>query len=375
MFKILHFADLHLDASFARAGMTPSVAKERRLELRSALRRILDKARELKVDAVTIAGDLYEYERVSPDTVGFLKVQFESIAPVPVVVAPGNHDPLLPGSPYREVEWASNVFIFRSPELSPHVLTPGITIWGAGHNSPSFRTNLLERFKVGNDGINMLLLHASDTTCIPPGKAVHCPFTPDQIIKSGIRLALLGHYHLTSLSPKDKPVYGYPGSPEPLGFDEEGPHHVLLVEIDNGETNFQLVPINTVNYRTIDVSVSEALSLDDIRESIRTKRDKDHLETCLVRVILKGALNPDVNLDLESLLNDCHEFFRFLDIKNQAYPAYDLESIKNENTVTGLFVRKMLKYLEEHSNEVEKRIGEQSLFYGLKALDGRDVDL
>lgn len=41
MTKILHFADLHLDCSFAGVGMASSEASRRREELRSVLRRFV----------------------------------------------------------------------------------------------------------------------------------------------------------------------------------------------------------------------------------------------------------------------------------------------------------------------------------------------
>jgi len=66
--RILHFADLHLDASFAGSGMPPEAAARRREELRRALRRIMDLAVFHGVGAVTIAGDLYEQDRYTLDT-------------------------------------------------------------------------------------------------------------------------------------------------------------------------------------------------------------------------------------------------------------------------------------------------------------------
>ncbi len=57
-YKILHFSDLHLDTSFAGQGFPLEYGVERRLDLRACLTRILARARELKVDAITIGGDL-----------------------------------------------------------------------------------------------------------------------------------------------------------------------------------------------------------------------------------------------------------------------------------------------------------------------------
>ena len=374
MYRILHFSDLHLDASFARCGMTPSVARQRRDELRTGLKNILRKATELGVNAITIGGDLYEHDRASNDTMNFLRGQFETIAPLPILITPGNHDPLLPGSPYRLTNWPANVFIFSANELTPRPLDRGITLWGAAHNSPSFRTNLFEHFRASGDGMHLALLHASDITCVPSGKAAHCPFSPDQITRAGISFALLGHYHRASLFPEKEPLYGYPGSPEPLGFDEDGAHHVLLVDIDGNRVTQRLIPINTVDYRTIEVDASEASSVEDIKQSVTSKIAREHLGKSLVKVLLKGTLNPDVTIDLQSIVDDCHEACRFIEVENHTIPPYDLDTLKDERTVRGAFVRKMIGYLEGCSAE-EKRIAEQALIFGLRALDNRGIEL
>ena len=54
MARILHFADLHLDRSFAGLGMASTEADKRRWELRDALRRIVDLAIERQCDVITI---------------------------------------------------------------------------------------------------------------------------------------------------------------------------------------------------------------------------------------------------------------------------------------------------------------------------------
>lgn len=372
-FRILHFADLHLDASFAGAGMTPSVARLRREELRIALKRILSKAKELRVNAVTIAGDLYEQERVTADTANFLKAQFEALGDIPIVISPGNHDPYLPGSLYREIQWPPNTFIFSNPKLSPYQLSEGITIWGAAHCSPSLRTNLFEDFKAQGDDIHIALLHGSDVTRIPSQKEALCPFKPNQIAEACVDFALLGHYHSALIEPADKPLYSYPGSPEPLGFDEEGRHYIVLIELTETQISPQLIPINAVNYRKVEVDVSNALSGEDIGQFIRSKSEEEYLGDCLVRVVLKGDLHPDVDLNKEAIIRSCHEYFQFLDIENRTSPAYEFDVIKDETTVRGAFVRRMMKRLEQCVTEEEKDKVQRAIIYGLRALDGREI--
>ena len=115
--KLLLFADLHLDAPFAWAS--PETARSRRRNRRETLTRILALAEEERVDAILSAGDLFEHERVSPDTVEFLRASLDR-TDVPVYLAPGNHDWLSARSPYALVDWSANVHVF-TPSHADHV--------------------------------------------------------------------------------------------------------------------------------------------------------------------------------------------------------------------------------------------------------------
>src|SRR5438552_18918940 len=126
--KLLHFADLHLDAPFAWASS--EAARLRRRNRRQALARILELASIEGCDVILAAGDLFELDRVRPDTLEFLRSAFAEVG-IPVFVAPGNHDWLSPRSPYRTVRWSPNVHIFASDRLEPVTLEDGLTLWGA----------------------------------------------------------------------------------------------------------------------------------------------------------------------------------------------------------------------------------------------------
>src|SRR5438270_9079244 len=114
--KLLHFADLHLDAPFAWAP--PEAARLRRRNRRESLTRILELASRERCDAILSAGDLFEVDRVRPDTLEFLRSAFAEVA-IPVYLAPGNHDWLSSASPYLTVEWPANVHVFTQARLQP----------------------------------------------------------------------------------------------------------------------------------------------------------------------------------------------------------------------------------------------------------------
>ena len=370
MVKILHLADLHLDASFAGSGMTSRISSLRRQQLRDALKRIMDLAQELEVDAVTVGGDLYEQDRCTLDTANFVRLQFERIAPISILIAPGNHDPWVPYAIYRQVKWPSNVFIFTEQRLQPYEVG-NVTVWGAGHNSPAVRENLVASVEIPPERTHLLLLHGSDTTRVPPGKVTHCPLSPEDVRKAGFAAGLLGHYHKAT-SPLEGQVVYYPGSPEPLGFDEEGRHYVLLLEIQGDRLTPELIEINNMNYVTVELDITEAETSETIAEMMLREREQRDLRDAFVRIRLVGTLHPDVDLDTELLRSAMSEHFGFLDLLDETRPSYDLDLLREEATAKGLFVRKMLERLSKADDE-ERGMLESALILGLQAFDGREL--
>lgn len=200
--KIVHFADLHLDAPFAWAGASGGAARRRRQALRDVLVRIVDLTREVRAEALFCGGDLYEHEHCTPDTAEFLRKTFAELAPVPVYLAAGNHDWYGPHSPYALVEWSHNVFVFSESHLMPVELSDGVTLWGAAHRAPTNTGNLLYDFHTEGCGIHLALFHGSERSWLMAqsgGKQPHAAFDTEEIGQSGIHHAFLGHYH----RPKD----------------------------------------------------------------------------------------------------------------------------------------------------------------------------
>ena len=70
MLKILHAADFHLDSPFS--GLTADQAAQRRRELRQLPARLSRLVREEGADLVLLPGDLFDGERVYPETVDAL---------------------------------------------------------------------------------------------------------------------------------------------------------------------------------------------------------------------------------------------------------------------------------------------------------------
>ena len=229
--KIVHFADLHLDSAFAWCGATGEASRRRRQALRDVLRSIVNIARDAQADALFCGGDLYEHERVTPDTAAFLRQTFASLDPIRVYIAPGNHDYYGPQSLYATQEWSCNVHIFKEPRFVSVPLADGVTLWGAAHCVPANTDNFLEGFVADGTGAHIALFHGSERSWFSEqggGKKPHAPFNAEDIERSGFLHAFLGHYHRS----KDAQRHTYPGNPDPLEFGEDSERGAVIATIN-----------------------------------------------------------------------------------------------------------------------------------------------
>jgi DNA repair exonuclease SbcCD nuclease subunit len=384
-FSILHFADLHLDAAFSGSRLPAPLARRCREQLRNALRRIVDLAKGRGADAVTVAGDLFEHSRLSPDTAAFLISEFQRLAPIPVFIAPGNHDAADAASLYQRGRWPENVNIFISNRLTERPLSKDFSLWSAAHLSPSERQNFLQNFQLpaaSGPRFPILLLHATLVASPSPNSSNHAPLTIEEIRQAGFPLALLGHYHTPQITRANhsralqgNTVAVYPGSPEPLGFDEPGQHGVAWIQLEiNQPPQIETVPIAELRFETIDVAVDDCAHRDQLLDKIMAlKNARD-----FVRLRLVGHAQPSLFLDLPVITHRAQSHFAFVHIENLTRPSDDLQQIAQEPTVRGAFVREMLAAIERESANADSKSQQRymdALIYGLQAFNQEEIAL
>jgi DNA repair exonuclease SbcCD nuclease subunit len=355
--KLLHFADLHLDAPFA--WLDPEAARSRRQHRRDTLTRILALAEEEQVDAVLSAGDLFEHDRVHPDTVAFLKSSFARCTR-PIYLAPGNHDWYGPESPYHTTAWSPNVHVFREATLSPMPLGDGMTLWGAAHRAPANTDGFFAGFRVRGAGVHLALAHASERswlTAQESGKQPHAPFDAAEIEAAGFAHAFLGHFHL----PKDADRHTYPGNPDPLEFGETGERGVVLATVEADGTvrrERRVVAASVVHY--VDVALDGCEHADDVRDRVTAVIGSLRGS---VRVTLTGTVAPTVRVDGADLAG-LGGHLEGLVIRSRVSVGYDLGAIEAEATVRGQFLRSALEIPDP---ERRRRV----ILLGLRAFEDR----
>jgi len=368
--RLLLFSDLHLDAPFAWAG--PELARSRRRALRTCLLNVVEVARQLGVDAVCCAGDLYEQERVTPDTAAFLRDAFARLHPVPVFLAPGNHDWLGPTSLYRLVDWTDNVHVFGEPRLEPVPLADGFTLWGAAHAAPANTPGFLDGFRVDRDGVHIGLFHGSEQGELSfedDDKRPHAPFRASQIEPAGLHHALVGHFH----TPRDASFHTYAGNPEPLTFGETGERGAVLVTVDGaGRVTRERHRVAVSRVGDVTVPLDGVRHTAQVRERIAAA--VAGLTGC-VRVRLEGEIAPEVDLDpreldQRALAGLATHLDALVPVLGRVTVGYDLDALALERTVRGQFVRDV-REARDLTDDQRRRV----LVTGLRALDGRRSDL
>lgn len=358
--RLLLFADLHLDAPFAWAPAR--LARARRSALREALNRICHLAVTEQVDALCCAGDLYEQERFTPDTAAFVREAFARIHPLPVYVAPGNHDWLGPASLYRQVEWTDNVRVFTTERLEPVTLTDGFTLWGAAHRAPANTSGFLDGFQVDRGGVNVALFHGSEQGELRlegEDKKPHAPFRASQIASAGLHHALVGHFH----TPRDAPEHTYPGNPEPLSFGETGPRGAVLVTVAaDGTVHRDRHHVATSQVADVTVDVTGTTHAGEVRDRVARRL---HGLAGTVRVTLQGEVGPELDLSVDDVGEPPPGLVMVARL-GKITVGYDFDALEQERTVRGQFVRDVRSATNLTAEQRHK-----VLVTGLRALDGR----
>jgi predicted phosphodiesterase len=360
--KFIQCGDLHLDSPFTSLADIEGKPDLRRQDLKSTLARIVDLADTEKADALLICGDLYEHGYIRKSTVRYICDQFNRIPGIHIMIIPGNHDPAVPESFYCGFEWPGNVHIMAGRNRSFELPGKGAVI----------HSTLVPPDGLDPAYINILMYHG--TLDMPFSNDAFQPVKSAEIAVSGYDYCALGHFHTVIFGAgPDKNIFNA-GSPEPLGFDEEGKHGAIAAEVlktpgAGTEINAGLLNIGRRQFFNLVADISACLNDEQTAETVITVLESSGSREHLYRVSLCGHVSNEFRPDTEILRQLLREKAFYIKLLDRTVPDYDFDTIAGEPGLKGLFVRKMLDRAAAASGEEERQLVMQALYYGMEAID------
>ena len=256
----VHAADLHLDSPFRgiRSAAPSHVADTLSSATFAAYRNIIELCLQEKVDALLVAGDIYDgADRSLQAQLRFVEgLAHLDEAGIRSFICHGNHDPLdgwearldLPAGCVRFGSEVEGFPVFPDE--------PGrAMVYGVSYPTREVRENLTPLFSETNSGpgFNIGLLHAN--VGANPDHDSYAPCSISDLIDTGLDYWALGHVHTRQTLREVGPAIVYPGNPQGRHPNEPGARGVYLVRVDNSSAVH-------LDFRPMDVVRWETLSLD-----------------------------------------------------------------------------------------------------------------
>ena len=282
MFKFVHTADIHLDSPLRSLALRdPEAAELIANATRQSFVAIIDLCLGERVDALLIAGDIYDGSHHSMKTAGFLTSQLRRLsdARIAVFIIRGNHDAL--SRITKQLQLPQGVHVFGARHAAVSIENKNVVIHGVSFAKPSSPESLLPGFAPPVAGaINIGMLHTSLT-----GAAGHDDYAPcglSDLASQGYDYWALGHIHKREVHAEGQNAVVMPGIPQGRHINEAGSKSVSLVTIDdNGSIKIEERPTALVQFERVPIDVtgisewSELVALAekalvDIREIVNT---------------------------------------------------------------------------------------------------------
>lgn len=258
-FRFLHTADLHLDSPLKSLGLRDETLRAEVLNAtRTAFSHIIETCIARKLDALLIAGDLYDGEIRDMATPMVLAREFRRLdeAGIAVFLISGNHDAA--NSITRHLSLPPNVRRFSTKGETVRLEAHGVAIHGVSFADPSAPESLLPRYPAPVDGmINIGMLHTS-----LGGSEQHSTYAPcslNDLVRHGYDYWALGHIHKRQVH-RERPFVVMPGMPQGRDIGESGPKSATLVTIaDDGTISLEEIATGVATFERVEI----ALESDD----------------------------------------------------------------------------------------------------------------
>jgi DNA repair exonuclease SbcCD nuclease subunit len=198
---LLHTADLHVGSDvYAEEALF-------------GLDNVIQAAQDASVDAVLIAGDLFDSHRVPPKVISYV---FDTLADLerPVVLLPGNHDTLLTSDSPPIPRLPDNVRMIQAHEGELVTLQElGLGVWGRPvyDHAPDFHP--LAGFHPRPDGLWYVAIAHGLVMDGNTGLSRSSPIQPEELATADCDYIALGHVHRFRDVTRGNSLAFYSGAP------------------------------------------------------------------------------------------------------------------------------------------------------------------
>lgn len=358
--RIIHTADLHLDSKMT-ANLSKEKAKMRKTELLNTFVRMVEYAAKNDVEAILIAGDLFDTKVISATALNVVKNEITSHPDIDFYYIKGNHD--------------KNGFYDEAGETVPENLKLFNDEWTCYELSESKRVKLYgieltegnsarvqEAFSPDPYDINIVMMHGQESEAVLKDKAEIINL---KLFKNkGINYLALGHIHEYKCEPLDgEGKYCYCGCLEGRGFDECGDHGFVLLTVDEekGTVTDEFVSFASRRLYEVDVDITGLSTTPEI-----LAKTESELSNCgatdrdLVKIVLKGSVDVECEKEPEYIVNTLKDNYFFLKLYDESKLSVDYDSYMLDESLKGEFVR--LVIASDLSDEEKANVIKQGIY-------------
>ncbi len=283
-YRFVHAADIHLDSPLRSLALRdPELAGKIGNATRQALVNIVQLCLDEQVDALLLAGDLYDGDQTSMKTARFLAAQMRRLheAGIRVFMIRGNHDALSKITRELTLPDSTKLFGGRADVVEVQAKAGGlaIAVHGLSFTQPQAPDSLLPKYRPPVEGaVNIGLMHTS-----LDGSAGHDRYAPCSTIdleRAGFDYWALGHVHSRSVYQGGRTAIVMAGIPQGRDINEAGAKSATLVTIADDRTirieeratsvaRFERVRVDLAGVAEWgDMVVAMAAALDDTRARV-----------------------------------------------------------------------------------------------------------
>lgn len=264
-FRFVHTADVHLDSPLKSLALrNAELADLVDTASRETFRRIVDLCLEERVDALLIAGDLYDGANTSMKTAAFLAAELRRLpADIRVFLLKGNHDArsritrrLDLRETVKTFDGRGQVHEFESRDGA------AVAVHGVSFTDEHAPESLLPKYRAPVAGaINVGLMHTS-----LDGSPDHDPYAPTALADldaHGYAYWALGHIHRRRVH-RGKATVVMPGMPQGRHVNEAGPKSVTLATVAEDGVVLEERHVAGVEFARVDVPFD---AVDDMQDA------------------------------------------------------------------------------------------------------------